>query len=227
MPTSWQELPYAQRFRDVIAELVGKEVKRLRPSASLATVNTIGADSCTVIFPGDSTPVTVKLFTVRPTVGGGVGVGDVVRIEGPSGGRYVTEVVKGGALMRLGTITLTALQTTGSAANMFIDAATGVVSRSTSSRKYKTNIKSADLPDEIVQLLRAVTYDGLDTGEEHIGLIAEELADLHNPLIDLLVLRDEYGEPDAIAYDRLAVILLPIIQRLLDRVSDLERRLGV
>lgn len=95
----FDELPFAQAFRDVIQEIVRKELNALRPTASLATVDTINttAGTCNVFFPGDTVSVSVKMYSIQPTVGGGVGVGDVVQIEGESGRRYVARVVKGTA----------------------------------------------------------------------------------------------------------------------------------
>lgn len=225
----FQDLSYAQSLRDVIRELAVKEIKRLRPGGQLATVDSINeADgTCAVIFPGDDTAVSVRTHTIRPTAGGGVGVGDVVRVNGETSRRYVSEVVKGVPFIRAGRMALTTLQTTASSANMFVDAATGLVYRSTSSRRYKKNINTAHVDDAAVEQLRPVLYEAMnsDDGEKFLGLIAEEIADLDDPVLDLLVSRDYYGKPDAVRYDRLAVALIPIIQRLIQRVSDLEARL--
>lgn len=227
---TWQELAFAQKMRDVITEIARKEVKRSRPSASLATVDTIDAANrtCNVIFPGDSVSVPVKMYTIQPLTGGGVGPGDVVLVGGEGATRRVTEVVKGAPFMRVGRIAVTAMQTTASAANMFIDSTTGLVSRSTSSLRYKKNIEPADVSTDAVMQLRAVTYQPKDSDEErkYLGLIAEEIAGIGDATLDMLLELDETGEPDAVAYDRVAVVLIPIIQELVARVNELEGRLN-
>jgi hypothetical protein len=226
----WQDLAFAQQLRDVVRELAEKEIKRLRPTGQLATVDTIdtATNTCTVIFPGDAESVKVRMYTIQPTAGGGVGVGDVVRVSSDGARRYVSEVVNGSAFIRAGRMALATLQTTASSANVFVDAATGLLYRSTSSRRYKKNINTAWVSENSISRLRAVTHQqkGDDSGSTHLGLIAEELAELNDPVIDLLVVRDAEGNPDAINYDRLAVALLPIIQSLLQRVADLEEHVG-
>lgn len=224
----FQALDYAQQMRDVIREFVGKEINRLRPDAALATVASINSatNTCTVLFPGDTVAVPVKMYTVQPRTSGAPGVGDVVRVAGNSGSRYVADVVAGSPFIKSGVIALTALQTTGSSANMFVDSVTGLVSRVTSSKRYKKNIKKASLSNETFSKLRAVTYNPKESEGKFLGVIAEELADLHDPVIDLLVAQDETGEPDAVHYDRIAVVLIPVIQQLIKRVDQLEKQMN-
>ena len=225
----WQGLAFAQQFRDIVAELVAREVQRLRPPEALATVDTIDSVNgvANVIFPGDTNAVPVKLYSMRPITGGGVGVGDVVRVRGPAARRYVADVVSGGLFINAGRMALTMLETTASAANMYVDATTGVVYRSTSSLRYKQNVKTTGISDRIFMKLRPVTYQQRDskTGQEFLGMIAEEIAELNDPVLNKLVVNDLSGKPDAINYDRIAVILIPVIQRLIARVGELESRI--
>lgn len=219
----FQAFEYAQAMRDVVREIAQKEVRRMRPAESYATVSTINeaANTANVTFPGDTTSVPVKMFTVRPT-----SAGDVVRIEGESTRRYISEVVSGIRSIRSGRLTLTALQSAGASANMYADAITGAVTRITSSLRYKKNVKQIAVSDETVLRLNAIQYEPKSELDCHnyIGLIAEEIAVLEDPVLEMLVTRDFYGKPDAVNYDRLAVVLLPVVQRLIRRVQELEDR---
>lgn len=108
----------------------------------------------------------------------------------------------------------------------------GYLYQSSSSRAIKVDIDDVDLGDAAVLALRARTFrdkrqadKARDRGEVApllLGLIAEEVE--QTPLGPLLVGRDEQGEPQSVAYDRLGVALLPVIQRLLRRVANLEER---
>jgi hypothetical protein len=93
-----------------------------------------------------------------------------------------------------------------------------VKSPNTSSVRYKTNIEPLDpTPGEVLELEpRSFEYE--ESGEEDVGLLAEE-ADGRVPE---LVGYDEEGRPDRIRYDRLAVFLLPEIRRNRERIADLE-----
>jgi len=93
-----------------------------------------------------------------------------------------------------------------------------VESANVSSVRYKTDIEPLDpAPGEVLELEpRSFEYE--ESGEEDVGLLAEE-ADEHVPE---LVGYDEEGRPDSIRYDRLAVFLQPEIRRNRERIADLE-----
>lgn len=117
--------------------------------------------------------------------------------------------------------------TTASGANAYIDSTTKVISRSTSSIRYKTDVE--ELPDEegdrILQL-RPITYrsnaDLDDPDKVHIGLIAEEVAEVEPRLVEYSV--DEEGEPrpESVNYARLCVQLISVVKRLESRLAALE-----
>lgn len=105
--------------------------------------------------------------------------------------------------------------------------------RLTSSARYKVEIETADVPDEAIRALRAVTYydrgqaeqnGGTEGLSQQAGLIAEEVH--ASPLGPLLVELDDGGQPESVNYERVGVTLVPVVQRLLDRVGQLERRLA-
>ena len=224
------DFPYAQAFRDVIREFIDKELNNLRPTSSFATVDTINtvAGTCNVIFPGDVISVPVKMYAIQPSVGGGIGVGDVVQIEGESGKRYVTRVVNGRPMIAAGKVAISAIETTGASSNMYIDPATGLVSRSTSSLRYKKLIQDITPLDTAILGMRVITYESITEGDNnrYLGLVAEELAGSNNEFLRYLVAYDKDGNPDSVNYDRVSMIVIPAVQRILGRMTDFAVRLG-
>ena len=121
---------------------------------------------------------------------------------------------------------------TGSAANMYLDSGTNRIFRSTSARKYKTDIAPADV--DVAEVLALVGRTWVDKGKidnpeqpEHvrrdIGFIAEELDE--HPSLRQFIQYDADGEPDSIEYDRLSVALLAVLQDQDVRLRSLEERL--
>ncbi|GEL95352.1 tail fiber domain-containing protein [Cellulomonas composti] len=114
--------------------------------------------------------------------------------------------------------------TTGASANVRIDDTNGVLVRSTSSRRYKDDIADAP-PAPAVLDIRPRTW--VDKGAppdapRYFGAIAEELHDLG---LAHLVAYDDEGRPEAIAYDRVAIALIPVVRDAVDRLAVLEQRL--
>lgn len=222
------ELPYAQAFRDVIQEIVRTELNALRPTASLATVSTINtvAGTCNVFFPGDVVSVPVKMYAIQPTVGGGVGIGDVVQIEGESGRRYITRVVSGNTMVAAGKLSAISTPITGASSNLYIDAVTGLISRTTSSLKYKKLIEDVSPTDLAIMDMRVITYESNNENENkrYIGLIAEELAASANTTLHYLVSYDTEGNPDSVNYDRVSMIVVPAVQRIIQAVFNLNAK---
>ena len=121
--------------------------------------------------------------------------------------------------------------TTASSANAFINSSTGLVARSTSSLRYKVEVQEQDIPNDSVLALTSKSFIDKAQYEENgqksdglqriLGLIAEEVAEI--PVLgDLLVNRNEQGQPDSVNYDRVAVALIPLIKELHNRVTVLE-----
>lgn len=125
-------------------------------------------------------------------------------------------------------VQFTSIQTSASAANMFIGSS-GFVFKSTSSRRYKTNIKPVTLDEARKAVaLRAVTFVPKQRrehshdprhGERLFGFIAEEA---HDAGLNNLVHYDEQDRPDGFQYDRMVVVHQAVLQDLLDRVEQLE-----
>lgn len=119
--------------------------------------------------------------------------------------------------------------TTSLAANARLEP-TGHLSRSTSSRKYKDQIRDAEVdPSAVLQIQgrtwrdRAQAEEDPDTEARHIGFIAEELHDLG---LTQFVEYDAEGLPDAIQYDRLTVALLAVAKSQDARLAALETALA-
>lgn len=81
---------------------------------------------------------------------------------------------------------------------------------STSSLRYKENIRPLNGALDIVAKLNSVRFDWKESGSSDIGLIAEEV----NEIIPEIVLKNDKGEPDAIDYSRLTSILINAINEL-------------
>lgn len=119
--------------------------------------------------------------------------------------------------------------TTASAANCFLDGAdSNRIYRSTSSARYKTDIR--DLPEDrasALHKLRPILYKSLAEGDDKsldwFGLIAEEVAEAEPRLVQYT--KDpETGAliPDGVQYERISVLLVAEVQRLMHRIEVLE-----
>ena len=100
---------------------------------------------------------------------------------------------------------------------------------STSSARFKEDIETLDYePADILQL-RPVSFrykeNHLEPGADRpveLGLIAEEVAALG---FEELIFRDKNGQPDGIAYEKLAVPLLKLVQHQQTQLDALAARL--
>jgi hypothetical protein len=115
-----------------------------------------------------------------------------------------------------------------SARDVIINSA-GTLGTSTSSRRYKDDIQALTTSAETILQLEPVTFlykpELIEAGQQRvreIGLIAEQAAELG---LEQLVQRDAAGEPDAIAYSRLAVYLLKVCQTQQTQIDTLSARL--
>lgn len=94
----------------------------------------------------------------------------------------------------------------------------GWIYRATSLRKNKTNIRDITLEraSEVVRGLRAIQFNSLcevdDPRRDCYGLIAEEVEEVDPTLVSYAA----DGKPASVMYDRVAMLLLPIVQKLLE-----------
>lgn len=115
--------------------------------------------------------------------------------------------------------------TTASAANVYIDATNGFIQRSTSSLRYKRDVRDATNGLAKVMALRPVLYKGngdLDTDRDWGGLIAEEV---HNAgLTEFVMYRD--GEPDGLAYGNMVALLVNAIKEQQAQIESLQQQVA-
>ena len=112
--------------------------------------------------------------------------------------------------------------TTASAANMHISSAGGQIFRSTSSLKYKTDVKDYDKGLNEVMQLQPKYYKGKNDGDtQFAGLIAEDVNDLG---LSEFVQYAEDGTPDALAYTHMVALLVNAIQELKAEVEILKKK---
>lgn len=113
--------------------------------------------------------------------------------------------------------------TTANAANVFIDNADSRrLYRSTSSLKYKTDIRNYNKGIAEVLQMRPVYYKGKgknDNNKDFAGLIAEEIHDLG---LTEFVQYAQDGTPDALAYQNMVALLVKAIQEQQQQIDELK-----
>lgn len=118
--------------------------------------------------------------------------------------------------------------TSSSSANVVV-AKDGALIRSSSASKYKLDIKNdVDLEDSLklidVPLSTWVDkheHEESGSNERYFGMIAEDLRDVG---LEYLVQYGEDNEVEGINYDRVALLLIPLVKELKDRIEELERK---
>lgn len=85
-----EDYRFALEFKETLARLVKEEVERTRPRYRIATVVSFDRvlRKCTVTFPGDTTNEVVNMGSIQPKT-----AGQIVRVAGMSGDRYVDDVL--------------------------------------------------------------------------------------------------------------------------------------
>ncbi|MED4162483.1 Gp37-like protein [Halalkalibacterium halodurans] len=120
--------------------------------------------------------------------------------------------------------------TSSNAANVRIGAS-GQLLRSSSSLRYKRDIEDLDeqLADNVVENLRPVWFRSKSENDNsrwsYVGLLAEEVHEVEPRLVDYKTTDDNGVElaepvPEGVAYDRIAVYLLPVVKNLRKQMSD-------
>jgi len=116
--------------------------------------------------------------------------------------------------------------TTGNAANMWANPASGDIYRSTSSIKYKKNVANYAKGLAEVMQLRPVSYEGkheVDAGKTFAGLIAE---DIHELGLTEFVQYAEDGTPDALAYSNMIALLTKAIQEQQAQIEEQQQQIN-
>lgn len=99
--------------------------------------------------------------------------------------------------------------------------ADGTLAHTASAARFKENVTPLEVTDEQVRAFELVEFDWIESGYRDVGLIADavEAAGL-----GAFVFHDDDGEVLGIHYERVALALLPVVQRLISRVEALEAR---
>lgn len=117
-----------------------------------------------------------------------------------------------------------ALRNAASADTLSYNSATGEVTYTVSSRRYKVNIAPLRLPERLFSAIPAVRYNLRSSGEEDVGIIAE---DMHRIWPEAVTMRpDETGRPqvESVKYHWLLMACYAKIAELEQRVRILEGR---
>jgi len=142
-------------------------------------------------------------------------------INAGSGGIETTGVVTASGVITLADV----YNRTNSGRAVFV-ASNGVMGIGASSERFKENIVDADIDVDAVNKIRVrnFTYkpDFSDDDSVQVGVIAEELIELG---LEQFVFFDDEGVPDGVAYDKLALALIPLIQSQAARLDDVVARL--
>lgn len=120
-------------------------------------------------------------------------------------------------------------KTASGGANVIV-AKDGALVRSTSARKYKTNIRHDITIKDSNKLLEVPLSTWDDKAElkrtgksdRYFGMIAEDLADAG---LDYLVTRDEDGEIEGIEYARVSLLLIPLVKSLQETVAKQQEQI--
>jgi hypothetical protein len=96
----------------------------------------------------------------------------------------------------------------------------GKLYKESSSRRYKNNVRDLEPATEAALGLRPVRFQWTTTGQEEIGLIAEEVAEVARDL----VIYDAQGRPEGVKYNKLSLYLLSVVRAQQDQIAALERQ---
>jgi hypothetical protein len=119
-----------------------------------------------------------------------------------------------------GDIYFNTLITASNQTTLYINTSTGLVSRATSSRKFKKNIRQRTVNTGNILLLEAkeFEYKKEEDGSD-IGWIAEEV---HENGLTYLVNYDAKGEPESVKYDKATVYIVEELKKLKQDIFDLK-----
>jgi len=94
----------------------------------------------------------------------------------------------------------------------------------TSSRRFKTNVKTLDNALQKVEKLRGVVYDEKSSGNKSIGLIAEEVGEV---IPEVVTYEDNGKDAKSLDYSRLVAVLIEAIKEQQKQIDELKARLTV
>ena len=90
-----------------------------------------------------------------------------------------------------------------------------------SSKKFKTNIKQLNSGIETIDKLKPVSFKRKDTKQQDIGLIAEEV----DKVLPVIVKHNDKNEAEGLDYSKLTVVLINAVKELSAEVKELKKKL--
>ena len=82
------------------------------------------------------------------------------------------------------------------------------ISGCSSSARYKQAIEDLDIELDVLMQLRPVRYQWITSGNDDVGLVAEEVAEI----FPVLATYNDDGSVEGVKYDRLAAVLVGVVQ---------------
>lgn len=196
---------------------------------TLAISKTSGLQSALDSKMSASTGTHTGLMTLIAGAGGAITANGQIFTSGifrSTSDCWVDGTLQGGAVSVSGNITgANTYNQTNTGRAMFVNSA-GLYGIGSSSRRFKENIVDAEIDTDAVLKIavRNFTYkkDFDPDDSVQIGVIAEELEDLG---LDQFLFYNEDGLVDGVAYEKLALALIPLVQEQQSRLDALEARL--
>jgi len=179
----------------------------------------------------DATDASPQQLNLRGMNGGGVSIFNGLTVSTITSNPQITVSSNNDVILDAGTGNIVRLTNSGGAsytmtssapANVYMHSNGGLF-KSTSSLRYKTDVQAwapgyRALGLEERSWVDRTPVDPADPMQRYYGLIAEQVAEVMPELATF----NEFGEPEAVQYERLAVALLPIIRDMVHRIEILE-----
>tara|TARA_R100000808_G_scaffold10395_1_gene27657 strand:- start:29014 stop:31446 length:2433 start_codon:yes stop_codon:yes gene_type:complete len=102
-----------------------------------------------------------------------------------------------------------------------INSSTGLLTKVSSSRRYKDNIADLGINTENIYDLRPVSFDWKSNGKPDFGYIAEEV----HEILPELTIYDDKNRPEAVKYKQLSILMLEELKKLRKEVKELKEKL--
>lgn len=201
------------------------------PAHRLHVYGDIGLEGATRLYPQTLSPATFAYFSFFHnnfasanariwTLYGEQATGDLVLRPARDDGTHIANDLL--TFHRDSTLSSPATysNTTGSAANVYINSS-GKLYRSTSSRRFKTDIQDYEGGLDKLDLLRPVTFHSTieDDTRLHAGFIAEEVDEAG---LTEFVSYDKEGKPDGLHYGHMTALLAKAMQEMDTRLTAVE-----
>ena len=127
-----------------------------------------------------------------------------------TGGATRFKVIQTGGIYMptLDTVSATALHIDGN----------GIISKASSSIRYKDNVTDIDFDTGRIFDVRPVSFQWKASGAKSFGLIAEEV----DKVFPELVYRNKDGSPESVSYDLIGVLLVPELKKQQAEIGELK-----